>query len=81
MSTPYSPKCQRCGHGQDRQANGTGKCKCRSSKIDPTLKGPDGACFCDKFVRGKTRAENIAASRIACNRSMNAAYQAGRDAL
>lgn len=81
MSTPYSPKCQRCGHGQNRHSRGTGKCKCRNSKIDPTLKGPDGACFCDCFVRGKTKAENIAASQRAANRAISAAYQAGRNAL
>lgn len=65
MSQNYGPACQRCGHGKLRHVSGTGKCKCRNSKIDPTLRGPDGGCFCDRFVRGKTRAENIAAAKLA----------------
>lgn len=70
MTTPYSPACQRCGHPKARHANGTGKCMCRNSKIDPSLRGADGGCFCDKFLPGKTRAESI---KIA-NRTMNAKF-------
>lgn len=69
MSKKYSPSCQRCFHPQDRHAKGSGKCCAKNSKIDRTLCGPDGSCFCDKFVRGKTRAENLREF----NRTVNAA--------
>lgn len=76
MSTPYSPKCQRCGHGADRHANGTGKCKCSGRRVDETLRKPGTLdCFCDRFAPGKTLAQH----KAQINREITAAYHAGRD--